>query len=174
MPVLRSSLSLAVIAGACAGLLALTQALTGDRIEANIRERSARLITELAGSVPPASTSWTDDVWNLCNQSVLARAKVAGYGGSISLLMAVTVDPQQHSLRGLRIVSHSETPGLADFLQQPDQGWLGELSGRNRAELDSTDTISGATITSKAVLTGVLKAFAHIRDHAAVSGECGP
>jgi Na+-translocating ferredoxin:NAD+ oxidoreductase RnfG subunit len=171
---LRSSLSLALIAGVCAGLLALTQALTGDRIELNIRERSARLITELAGSVPPASTSWTNDVWNLCNQSVLARTKVAGYGGSISLLIAATVDPQQHRLRGLRIVSHSETPGLADFLQQPDQGWLHELSGRNRAELGSTDTISGATITSKAVLKGVLEAFTHIQHHSAVPGECSP
>ena len=171
---LWSSLSLALIAGVCAGLLALTQALTDDRIKLNIGERSARLMTELAGTVPPPSTTWTGDVWNLCNESVLARAKIAGYGGSISLLGAVTVEPDQRSVRGVRSVSHSETPGLADFLQRPDQGWLRELSGRNRAELGSTDTISGATITSKAVLKGVLEAFTHVQNHSAVPGECSP
>ncbi|MFP6837172.1 MAG: FMN-binding protein [Pseudomonadales bacterium] len=171
---LRSSLSVAVIAGVCAGLLALTQALTDTRIKLNIHERSARLITELAGTVPPAETTWTGDVWNLCNQSLLARVRVAGYGGSISLLVAVTVEPEQHSLRGLRIVSHSETPGLADFLHRPDQGWLLELSGRNRAELDSADTITGATITSKAVLKGVLEAFTHAQNHSAAPGDCSP
>lgn len=171
---LNSSLSLAVIAGTCASLLALTQLLTDERIEHNIRARDARLITELAGTTAPASSTWSGDVWNLCNDTVLARTKVAGYGGRISLLIAMTVEPKKHSLRGLRVVSHSETPGLADFLQQADRGWLSELSGRNHAQIRAADGVTGATITSKAVLTGVLKAFAYTQDRGAIPGDCSP
>lgn len=170
---LKSSLSIAAIAGICAGLLALTQQLTGDRIENNIHERELRQITELTGTPPPASSTWTGEVWNMCNDTVLVRADAAGYGGTVSLLVAMKQESQQHRLHGLRVASHQETPGLADFLGQPDGGWLGELRGRNESGIGSVDTVTGATITSRAVLAGVRTAFSRAAAATPIPEDCG-
>ena len=67
---LERVLPLAVITAGCAGLLALTQQLTEPRIERNLRDHELRLVTELAGTLPPTSTGWSGDVWNLCNNTL--------------------------------------------------------------------------------------------------------
>ena len=57
----------------------------------------------------------------------------------------------------LQVVRHQETPGISDFLRTPESGWLAGLQSRNHAELSRIDTVSGATITSSALL-------AHLRE----------
>jgi electron transport complex protein RnfG len=169
----KSSLSLAVIAGTCASLLALTQWLTNERIDNNTRAHELRLITQLAGTTPPASSGWSADVWDLCNNTVLTRVKVAGYGGEIALIIALRIGAPDPRVRGLRIVSHQETPGLADFLEQPDRGWIGELAGRNRPQADQFDGVAGATITSRAVQRGVSQAFSLVANPTPQVARCG-
>jgi electron transport complex protein RnfG len=169
---LKPLFSLIIIAGICASLLALTQTLTGERIEDNVRERELQLIIDLAGTTPATTGSWTGDVWNLCNGTVLARTKVAGYGGPIALVIALTAALDEGRLRGLRITRHQETPGLADFLGQPEQGWLAELPRRDSAQLSKIDTVAGATITSRAVLRGVLQARALAQEQAQTPEGC--
>jgi electron transport complex protein RnfG len=171
---LKSSLSLAVIAGTCASLLALTQLLTDERIDHNIHAHEMQLITELAGTIPPASSTWSADVWNLCNDTLLARAEVTGYGGPVALVIALAGGSQDLRLRGLRVIRHQETPGLADFIEQPEQGWLLGLRGRNRPQIGAIDTVAGATITSRAVQRAVLRAFSRAQDHTRPSAECKP
>lgn len=161
---LRSITSLLLIAGACAGVLIATQLLTGNRIDANVRERELQLIVELAGTLPPASSTWAGDVWDLCNGAVLVRTEANGYGGPVALLVSIAADSEQPRLRGLRITRHQETPGLADFIQHPERGWLQQLKGRSQTEMGSVDSVSGATITSRAVQRAVLQAFAEVPD----------
>jgi electron transport complex protein RnfG len=171
---LKSSLSLAIIAGVCASLLALTQSLTDERIEQNTRQRELRLITELTGTTPPTSGTWSGDVWDLGNQTVLARAEVTGYGGPVSLVIASTVVQSERRLTGIRITGHQETPGLADFLGHPERGWLARFSGANRTRIGEIDTVAGATITSRAVRRGVLKALSHTQGPVPLPAGCGP
>jgi electron transport complex protein RnfG len=162
---LRSLAPLVIIASVCAGLLALTESQTGSRIDENVRAHELRLITDLTGRHPPTSSGWSGNVWDLCNHSLLVRTEVPGYGGPMALLVSLVTEPQAPRLRGLRITRHQETPGLADFLAQPHSGWLSELGDRARADLQDIDAVSGATISSKAVLTGVRAAFALAADH---------
>lgn len=170
---LKPLFALVIIAGICASLLALTQTLTDERIQSNVAERELQLITDLTGSPPATTGSWSGDVWNLCNGTVLARTEVAGYGGPVALVVALTSAPDDYRLRGLRITHHQETPGLADFLGQPEQGWLARLPSRNSAELSEIDTVAGATITSRAVLRGAIQAWTLAQDHMQTLQRCG-
>ena len=169
---LKPLFALVIIAGVCASLLALTQTLTDERIQSNVAERELQLITDLTGIAPATTGSWSGDVWNLCNGMVLARTEVAGYGGPVALVIALTSARDEYRLRGLRITRHQETPGLADFLGQPEQGWLVQLPSRTSAELSEIDTVAGATITSRAVLRGVLQARALAQEHAQTLQGC--
>ena len=171
---LDRALSLTVIAAGCAGLLALTQQLTEPRIEGNLRDHELRLITELAGTRPPTSTTWSNHVWNLCNNTVLAREEVAGYGGAIALMVAVSTADPVLRLGGLRVIGHQETPGLADFIAQPETGWLADLKGRSLADIENIDAVAGATITSRALLIGVSGALARVHAHDFAAQECTP
>jgi Na+-translocating ferredoxin:NAD+ oxidoreductase RnfG subunit len=159
MQMLKPSLSLLLIAGVCGSLLALTQSLTAPRIETNTRNYDLRMIKELTGTIPRGSGTWSGNLWNLCNGTQLVRTETTGYGGPMTLLIALASDHEQLKLRGIRITRHAETPGLADFLRQPDRGWLALIKGLNQFEFTEVDTVAGATITSKAIQRGVLSAF---------------
>ncbi|MDH3643264.1 MAG: FMN-binding protein [Gammaproteobacteria bacterium] len=171
---LDRALSLTVIAAGCAGLLALTQHLTKPRIERNLRAHELRLVTELAGTRPPTSTTWSNQVWDLCNNTALAREEAAGYGGAIALMIAVSTANAELRLGGLRVIGHQETPGLADFIAQPEIGWLADLKGRSLAEIKDIDAVAGATITSRALLVAVSGALARVQAHDFAAQECAP
>ncbi len=139
---------------ACAALIAGTHALTRDRIEENRARRFQQTLTELAGSAGAAARArWTDDTAALCNGRVLLRGSAAGYGGQIRWLAAATSPAPRTTPRlvAVRITAHQETPGIADFLQRPDSGWLSGLAGAGANELAGADGVSGATITSRAL-----------------------
>jgi len=140
---------LAIIGLACAGLLAATERLTGDRIAQNRQAHELRQITELAGIQPAGDPQWANGIWRLCNGVVLLKTQAEGYGGHISALVA----RQGQQLRGLRVTAHQETPGIADFVARPEDPWRLQLRGRTAAELEDIDVITGATISSDALLT---------------------
>ena len=147
---------LVLIAAACATLLALTDAWTADRIARNARAYEHRQIIDLAGTSPPPDTAWANDVWDFCNGTKLARSSAVGYGGSIRMVVGVTGE----RILGLRVTDHQETPGLADFLREPDRGWLAVLKGRTQRDTTTVDAVAGATITSEAVIRAVRDAMA--------------
>lgn len=152
----QSILALVGIALVCATLLAGTRALTAPQIEANhamlARHELHALLGREVGSVPE---HWIDGFWQRCDGSLIARAQAAGYAGPIELLVALTGNPADR-LSGVRITRHQETPGIADFLNQPTTGWLAALTNADLADLAGTDAVTGATITSKAVLAALL------------------
>jgi RnfABCDGE-type electron transport complex G subunit len=153
-------LRLVLIAAACATLLALIDAWTADRIAGNARAYEQRQITDLAGTAPPAETTWTDDVWDFCTGTKLARSSAPGYGGPIRLVVGVSGE----RILGIRVTDHQETPGLADFLREPDSGWLAAFGGRTQPETLAVDAVAGATITSEAVIRAVRDAMARAND----------
>ena len=168
----RRYVALIVIAVVCASLLAATSKLTEKLIEANQHRYQLNQIVDLAGSAPLSSTGWVDDIWNLCTGTTLARHQTAGYGGTVSMLMAITVaDASAPRLRGVRVIRHQETPGIADFLHQPDRGWLASLAGKDAAGLAHVDAVTGATISSKAVVNGALAGFEAVAN---APPECAP
>lgn len=88
----------------------------------------------------------------------VAMATPGGYGGEISL--AVGID-NEIKVTGIDVISHSETAGLGAKCDTPE--FKGEFVGKTQgivvsksnAKDNEIDAITSATVTSKAVTSGV-------------------
>ncbi len=153
----QSILALVGIALVCATLLAGTRALTAPQITANHAMLAQNELRALLGKeVVSVPEDWIDGLWQRCDGSLIARTQVAGYAGPIELLAALTGNPAER-LSGVRITRHQETAGIADFLNRPDAGWLAALADSTVSDLTARDAVTGATITSKAVLAALIE-----------------
>lgn len=87
-----------------------------------------------------------------------------GYGGSMEMIVGIL---NGGKVAGIRIISHSETPGLGANAGKP--AFAGQFTGKVSPRLevvkvsqgkdDEIQAISGATITSRAVTMGVNEAL---------------
>ena len=82
-----------------------------------------------------------------------------GYNGRIDLLIALNSDREVISVR---VTHHEETPGIGDKIELDVSGWMHQFAGRSADDTDWTlspggdiDSISGATITSRAVTDAI-------------------
>ena len=90
-----------------------------------------------------------------------------GYAGPILMLVAVD---SKGTLKGVRIVSHSETPGLGDKIELERSDWVLGFNGKSLTDPDEAhwkvkkdggefDQFTGATITPRAIVNSVRKAL---------------
>lgn len=95
--------------------------------------------------------------------AVAYQMKGQGYGGVIDLIMGVDRDGK---ILGVRIISHSETPGLGDKIELKKTSWILSFNGHSlgnpglarwKVKKDGGifDQFSGATITPRAVVKTV-------------------
>jgi Na+-translocating ferredoxin:NAD+ oxidoreductase subunit G len=86
-----------------------------------------------------------------------------GYAGEIRLLMAVAPDGR---VLGVRVLKHSETPGLGDKIEIARHAWITSFDGKSlgdpapekwavRKDGGIYDSFAGATITPRAVVKAV-------------------
>lgn len=83
-----------------------------------------------------------------------------GYGGEIEIITGISIDGK---VTGMKVVSHSETPGLGANATKPEfqNQFLEKLTSPSIAVVKSApkeneiQAIAGATITSKSVSDGV-------------------
>lgn len=91
-----------------------------------------------------------------------------GYSGNIDVM--VGVDPSG-TVVGVEILSHNETPGLGDKIEDP--AFKGIFAGKNLDNADwrvkkdggEFDQITGATISPRAVVGAVRKGLEFYREH---------
>ncbi len=133
---------------AVAGLgLALVNAGTATRIEENRRAARQAVLRELTGLDVEMATHQNVVA---CEQGLVALAMVErGYGGAMDVVAAF----RNGRLVGVRVPRHTETPGFADILAPADWiGGLGAAAGGTALGGADIDAVTGATITSRAVL----------------------
>jgi electron transport complex protein RnfG len=105
--------------------------------------------------------------------AVLTSLAPDGYSGQIRLLVAVTIDGQ---ILGVRVSNHSETPGIGDVIEADKSAWIGSFDGRSLGEPEESrwrlrkdggdiDAITGATISSRAVVAATRRAMQYFRRH---------
>ena len=98
-----------------------------------------------------------------------------GYGGPMRLLMAVDA---AGAVLGVRVLSHSETPGLGDKIDATRSDWILGFEGRSldntpaadwavRKDGGAFDQFTGATITPRAVVAAVRDGLRVFRAHRA-------
>lgn len=169
-------------------MVAFTYLNTRDQIAANER---ATLLRKLNQLVPAGSydNELLDDRITVLHPATLGtdkpvavyRAREAGqpvavvmtpvapngYSGSIKLLVGIKVDG---SLSGVRVVTHRETPGLGDAIDEERSDWIFGFDGKSlgnplpdkwavKKDGGEFDQLTGATITPRAIVKAVRQAL---------------
>ena len=164
--ILTITLKLLLISAVTALLLAGVNALTAPTIAANNELEKKNAISAIfpdADDIRQADVAadGVESIYLVMTDGDLigyaASVAPTGFGGAMDIMVGVGADG---SVVGIKIVSHSETPGLGSrvnsdsFLSQY-KGLGGVLTvGRD------VDAITGSTISSKAVTKGVNSALA--------------
>ncbi len=104
---------------------------------------------------------------------VISPTAPDGYSGTIKLLVGINVDG---TLSGVRVVSHRETPGLGDAIDESRSDWIRQFDSRSlqdpplerwevKKDGGDFDQLTGATITPRAVVKAVRQALLYYREH---------
>lgn len=94
-----------------------------------------------------------------------------GYGGSIQLLVGITIEG---TLLGVRVLSHQETPGLGDLIEEKRSPWIYSFNGFSleypplekwnvKKDGGIFDQFTGATITPRAIVKAVKKSLLYFQ-----------
>ncbi|MBD3164283.1 RnfABCDGE type electron transport complex subunit G [Candidatus Woesearchaeota archaeon] len=159
---LKSTLVLSLVCLIAAALLGTAYIFT----EPGIEEQKEAALKESLGQVHTTADDFEakDGYFvALKNSKIIGYAAVAeaqGYGGTIKILAGIDTEKK---LTGIRIMEHEETPGMGASALKPE--FYSQFSGlpadkialrRNGGKIDA---ITGATITSSAVIDAVKQAL---------------
>lgn len=170
--ILKLTSILFTITAVVAALLAGANALTKDRIAAAETEKLQQAISQVlpggesAQKIDYIAEGDSDVKVIYKNENGYAvQVETAGFGGTITMMVGISFDAK---VLGVQIVSHSETPGLgAKAASDSDfrDSFIG-LGTRIQVSKDGgeADTLTGATITSRAVAEGVNTALVAVKN----------
>lgn len=164
----KLALTLLIISAVVSGLLGLTNYITADKIAAINADKTAASMQE----VLPADTYTKLDypltgsqanvaaVYQADDKGYVVEVTPSGFGGTIDMVVGVD---KNGAVTGVSIISMSETSGLGanaskESFRSQFVGKSGELAvSKDGGEIDA---LTGATITSRAVTSGVNTALA--------------
>ena len=171
------SLVLFIISVVVAGLLSFTNSVTKDKIAENVKIQQDQAKQEVC----PYADEFRDLEFSDGNVKALycamkgeelqgwcVNVTPSGYGGAIDMMVGVTKD---YKVSGVKVISNSETAGLG--AKCTDQSFREQFNGKsNNVKVikngtpkdDEIVAITGATITSKAVTSGVNDAVNAVKD----------
>ena len=92
---------------------------------------------------------------------------VYGWGSDIHFILAVNASGE---ITGVRVISHRETPGLADKIEVEKSDWITHFNGMSLSNTPKShwavkkdggdiDQFTGATITPRAVVKGIYQSM---------------
>ena len=183
-PVIKSGITLAVIAAICTALVALTYQLTRDRITANEQawlEQSLQPalsglffdsgVSESKITIPaPHELPGSEDavIYRVFSgDSPVAALFVVnardGYAGAIRLLVGIDIDG---AITGVHVLAHRETPGLGDQIESTKSDWVMQFNGRSLGDPETSgwkikrdggefDQLTGASVTPRAIIKAI-------------------
>jgi len=198
----KNSLLLALFALVTAAILAGTSLGTADRIAAAERAAAQKALLEivplerhnndiLLDTLAIDPSHWEQLGLKNGGQINLARdgeeiiaaiiPAVArdGYSGDIKLIIGVNANG---SIAGVRVLSHSETPGLGDKVDLKKSDWILSFNGKSlenptpeawavTKDGGEFDQFTGATITPRAVVNQVKRVLEYFADAAPLTQE---
>jgi electron transport complex protein RnfG len=190
----RTAIVLAVAAVFGSGLVALSFEITRERIAINERAILLRSLNVLVAPEQRDNDLYADSrqvqdetLLGTANPVTVYRARkngqpvaavltpVApdGYNGTIRLLVGIDY---QGTLVGVRVVSHQETPGLGDKIEERRSPWILSFTGRSldnpseagwnvKRDGGIFDQFTGATITPRAVVKAIRRTLLFYQQH---------
>jgi electron transport complex protein RnfG len=97
-----------------------------------------------------------------------------GYAGPITIIMGVD---RNGAIQGVRVIAHTETPGLGDKIELGKSNWILSFDGKSRETPEARfkvkkdggdfDQFAGATITPRKVVKAVWHALGFFEKHKA-------
>lgn len=181
--------SLAVVCALVALALLVTDvstrdSITGEQLEDRLAVLRQVLPADLYDNNPLGDAFHVTDEWLGDVEVFPARLKgeltavalsvnTIGYGGPIVQLIAIASDGR---ILGVRVLTHKETPGLADRIDAAKSDWITRFDGLSlsntplkswavKKDGGQFDQFSGATITPRAVVKGILQALEFQQRH---------
>jgi electron transport complex protein RnfG len=161
---------LLIIAGLSAGLLSTVNGMTKPQIE----KINKKIVNDARVSVlPEASTFKVEEAVTAGEEKFIpgydtngnlvgyaATVKTNGYSGVITFVLGLDT---KGTITGLKVTGQSETPGLGTNIEKSEwqKQWIGRDKNYQFTKMKDgkfVDAFAGATITPKAVYTGVMKA----------------
>jgi len=190
----RNAAGLGLFAIITGGAIAITQALTEDRIEQQVAQAEAKALFEIIPEnqhdndllkdtvTLPASntmnggrpiTAWVARRGDRPTGLILQVNAPDGYSGDINLLVGINM---KGTVLGARVTSHHETPGLGDKVGTKKSDWIHTFEGRSLGNPEPGqwavkknggvfDQFTGATITPSAVVSAIKRSLVYFREH---------
>lgn len=190
-PILIAGFILGAFAVAGVGLVTVTHAMTDRQISDNQRNamlnkleaivpegrlKNDPLADRIQVSAPQLLGDETTEVFRVRDGEepvalILQPVVPDGYAGPIRLLVSVLPDG---SLGGVRVLSHHETPGLGDKIEERKSDWIiraftGKSIGNPPAEHWHVkrdggvfDQFTGATITPRSIVEAVYNTLTYV------------
>ena len=192
--IIKTGLTLAVIAAICTALVALTFQATRERIAANekaLLEQSlqpalagtfydsgvseSRLVLPSPHGLPGNEPAVVYRVF-AAGEPVAALFAVTardGFSGPIRILVGIDVDG---TVTGVRILRHRETPGLGDKIESARSDWVFQFDGRSMGDPVATgwaievdggefDQLTGASVTPRAIIKAIRDTLNYFETH---------
>jgi len=159
---LMFTLFLALILFISGTSLTITYRLAEDRIKKQNRIKIEKMLKGIFSNMTDYSFDEEKDLYiiyssnNIVGYAFLAKGK--GYGGNIDILVGLE---DEKTIKGVRIVKHSETPGLGSRITEDSfLGQFKDISIKDallKGKGGKIEAITGSTISSRAVTEAVYK-----------------
>ena len=163
---IKLGLILLIITVVSAGILAGSNELTKDKIAQIEMEGSLGAITEIFDSADKfeaideakfeeivAANEFVEEILEVYNGDEVTgysiKTNTSGFDGKIVMVTGFSSDGE---VVGMRLLEHTETPGLGAKAEEPE--YTDQYIGKSASEEITIEIITGATITSKAVESG--------------------
>jgi electron transport complex protein RnfG len=154
----RYGFILSLICMVAAGLLAGVNSLTSSKIisQANAEETAGlKEVLPLADYFEPVKSGDKVLYYKGVNAKgeplgLAFKASGKGYSSTIETLAGMSYDGK---ISAIKILSQNETPGLGTRVNEGQ--FLGQFSGKMGTELNGVQAITGASISSKAIIDSV-------------------
>ena len=169
MHILRLTVTLLAICAAVAAVLAGVNMITKDRIADIQVQKTENAIAEvLPNTHGVQQLPLTGDVGIVqavyaAEGSYAVQVAPGGFDGEVTMMVGIS----EGKVTGISVISHTETPGLgavAAAQNAKGEAFRGQFVGQEGTLVigEQIDAMSGATITSTAVVAGVNAALAYV------------
>jgi len=164
---IRYGFILAIICVIAAGLLGFANLLTRPKILEQAKMEEAASLKEVmpqAASFNPVTAADKTTLYYRASDSqgnligFVFKASGKGYSSIIETLVGMFIDGR---ISAIKVISQNETPGLGIRITEPD--FTGQFKSKMSQDLSGVQAISGATISSRAVMNSIISKAEEIK-----------
>ena len=167
--IVRLTVTLLAICAVVAAVLAGVNMITKDKIAEIQTQKIEKAIQEVIPNaqdvqlLPINGDSGIVQAVYAANGSYAVQVAPGGFDGEVTMMVGIS----EGKVTGISVISHTETPGLgavAAAQNAKGEAFRDQFVGQEGTLVigDQIDAMSGATITSTAVVTGVNAALAYV------------